>query len=138
ELASKRLGILWFRFVRRENDRDAFLLKQRSLLELGTDPVAGLLRFALNCYVADLGKLNRSVAEWMASHIPMVPLTAVVLSRYASGLPKDIEFKKLDGPFDPQAERQRSIQLWSVDFPETLMPSYMQQGSVGTDRKYRF
>jgi hypothetical protein len=136
--AIKKLGALWFRFIRRETDREAFLPAQHRLLDLGSDPVAGLLRFAMNCHVAELGKLNHSVAEWMASHIPMVPLTAEVWSRHASGLPKDIEFKQPALHFDEQAEKRRSIQLWSRNFPETLAPNYLQLGSLGTDNTYRF
>jgi hypothetical protein len=136
--AIKELGIIWFQFIRRETDREAFLLKQYPLLELGSDPVAGLLRFAMNCYVADLGKLNHPVAEWIANHIPTVQLTAAVLSRYASGLPNDIEFVQPDAHFDEQAEKERSIRLWSQNFSEILAPTYMQQGSRRTEGTYRF
>lgn len=139
ERAIMELGILWFPFVRRETDLEALTVKQRPLLDLRNDPVAGLLRHAMNQYVAELGKLDHTVAEWMASRIPMVPLSARVLSQYGPGLPKDMEFTQPGIPFDEETERQRSIQLWSQNFPEILLaPSYMQSGSVESDRTYRF
>jgi hypothetical protein len=136
DAAIREHGIQWFTFTLRKTDRDLFFSCQSQLLDLSNDPVAGVLRSEMNTYVADLGKLDHSVAVWIANQVPMVPVMVRVFARYESGQPRDCEFLP-PGACDEQAEKQRSIRFWSRKFPDTLPPDYMQTDSVGSDTIYR-
>jgi hypothetical protein len=78
------LGLRWFRFRRNREDLHLFGRERlRQVLDERSDPIAGWLRHAINCYVIEYGKLPNVIAEWFAGRVPMVPLVASLPNRQA-------------------------------------------------------
>jgi len=109
--------------------------KYLDLLETKSDPVSGLLRHTVNSYVADTRHLRTRVARWISQknsdcpgHRPRSQFS--VHGRQA--VAADIEFLTpgLYLSWDEDEERQRSLHLWSAEYPDKLSVDYFNLRST--------
>jgi hypothetical protein len=118
--AVQHAGVQWFEVTVSEADVERFGKRHKELVDTHSDPGAGLVRWRVNCYVSETGKLRPGVATWISRRIPMVPLVARDMGRHSDFW--DTEFQP---PGDLRAwsearEREASLRYWSEDFSDRL------------------
>jgi hypothetical protein len=132
----------WFDFRILEADRKRYTGMYHQLLDPRSDPTAGLLRWPVNEYVAELGKLRPRVARYCVDKIPMAPLVARTHTQWQhERLPADIEFvlpSDFGFEWNEADERDYSLHLWSEEFPEALPRDFMHQVQVRNDGIFVF
>jgi hypothetical protein len=131
--AIEQAGARWFKSPVRGQDRDRFRDRYKELLDTGTDPVAGLLRWQVNDYVAEKGKLRDRVAWYCVEKIPMVPLVAQVRSLRPTGEPDVVNFlpPRDRTDWDEIKERDCSLRYWSQGYPDAILrPDYFLGGQI--------
>lgn len=128
--------VSWFEFDIDGQDVELFRADYKALLDVRTDPVAGLCRFTINSYVADLGKLRPSAVDWIAKRIPMVPSVGRILSWHSGPngqLPDVIDWvPPVTLPdWNEEQERYKSRCYWSENFPDhRLEQDYLQRSRM--------
>jgi hypothetical protein len=114
----------WFEFTIQPDDRVRLGEEHAALLKTSTDPVAGLLRHRVNCYVAENGKLRTPVVDFCARKVPMVPLVGR-LDTLSDGQQEVVFLPPCAPPdWNEGAERKCSLRYWSEGFRETLGREY--------------
>ncbi len=124
--ALRHLGVAWYEFSISSSDISRWRPLYRKLVDVLSDPSAGMLRSEIYHYVNYLGrKLPHKIAEWLVSQVPMVPRPLIV---------RDFDVKTQEVitwhlppssvPFDDDSERRWTLREWSDNFSDSSAAHY--------------
>ena len=120
--ARSSLSLRWFEFP--VTAADVLKWENETLLSLGDDPVAGLLRRQITEYVEAQGKIPDGLALHLVDSVPMVPCFQRVEYLDESRQEVVTRFVAPDIPFEKAVERLCSYHYWSADYPHTTAHHY--------------